>query len=496
MLRRMTFATRLTLATSLMALLSFGAVGAWQVSAEEADLRRATIRDLRVLGSSLEVAFENALRDRQSEDVEETLRELERLDPSVDIYLLGEWDEVLAASAGARIPPPPALAEGVEVELRGHRPTARLTLSLEPRGRDGVPKLLVVRPLDGAKRDLDATRRRVVVSVLAFVLAVAILTAFSTRWWVGRPLARMIARMRRVRAGDLTPDPRTPEGANEVAAALAEFDALVRDLALARARLDEETEARRRLERALRDIDKLATIGQLAAGVAHEIGSPLQVLEGRLETLATRDHDAAYTRRVAAILRDQTRRITRIVARLTDLVPRRHATPACFDPAPHVQAVVELLDGEARRRGVRLATESDGAPPEVVADPDALQQIVLNLVRNALEASEPGGRVSVRVGRGTLAEPGADGVPSLRLEVEDDGVGMDDEARSRALEAFFTTRAPRGSGLGLAVVKSLVDDAEGRIELRSRPAEGTLVRVDLPLDGPEPPAQPRPPDAR
>jgi len=478
----MTLATRLTLATSLMALLSFGAVGVWQVSAEAADLRRAATRDLRVLGSSLEVAFENALRDRQAEDVEETLRELERLDPSVDIYLLGEGNEVVAASAGAKLPPPPPEPPGVRTDLLSDRPLARLNVSLESRGREGFPTLLVVRPLEGARRDLEATRRRVVISVLAFVVAVAIVTGLSARWWVGRPLAGMVARMRTVRAGDLTPDPRAPGGVPEVAEALAEFEALVRALALARAQLEEESEARRRLERGVRDMDKLATIGQLAAGVAHEIGSPLQVLEGRLEALAGRDHDADYIRRVAGILRDQTRRITRIVTRLTDLVPRRHAVVSRFDPLPKVQSVVELLQGEARRRGVRLTTETAGDLGEVIADPDALQQIVLNLVRNALDATEPGGQVCVRSSVGTLDALAGGKRPSLRLEVEDNGVGMDEETCSRAVDAFFTTQAPRGSGLGLAVVKSLIDDADGRFVLRSSPGAGTSAVVDLPLD--------------
>src|SRR5690606_22216966 len=140
-----------------------------------------------------------------------------------------------------------------------------------------------------------------VLSMAAFVLVVAVVTMALSRFWVGAPLGHMVAHMRRVRAGDLSPSAE-PHGADEVGATLSEFQALVRDLAEARSRLETEGEARRRLELALREVDKLATIGQLAAGLAHEIGSPLQVLDGRIGALEAKADDPSETRRVARIL--------------------------------------------------------------------------------------------------------------------------------------------------------------------------------------------------
>src|SRR5690606_7333212 len=119
----------------------------------------------------------------------------------------------------------------------------------------------------------------------------------------------------------------------------------------------------RRLEDALREVDKLATIGQLAAGLAHEIGSPLQILEGRIAALEGKADDPRETRRISRILLDQTRRITRIVSRLTDVARRRTGRPGPLEVGPPVRAVVELMEGEARRRGVRLAIREGRALP-------------------------------------------------------------------------------------------------------------------------------------
>lgn len=484
----MSLSTRLTVALSLAALIAFGAIGAWQLRAEAGDLRRATERELRLLGRSLQVSFENALRDRQEEDVEETLRELERIDPEVDVFVYDSAGARIAASSGASARPRwvverPEPSGVLRFVPEGDPRSIELVLPLRITRDERPATMVVVRPLDEMRADLEATRRRVVVSVAGFVLLVALLTLGLARVWVGRPLSRMIAAMRRVRAGDLTPS-RAPSRRDEIGATLREFEALVRDLADARARLEEEAEARRRLGEMLRQADKLATIGQLAAGLAHEIGSPLQVLEGRVAGLESRADDPGETRRVARILLEQTQRITRIVSRLGGLARRGVARRVReIEIAPPVRTVVELLDGEARRRGVTLVMREDGEPRRMRGDADAIQQLALNLLRNALDATERGGRVVVSVGACELRAPDGRLRDAVRIAVADTGRGMDEETRARVFDPFFTTReAAGGSGLGLAVVKGIVDEHRGRIEVRTRPGEGTTFTVELPLE--------------
>jgi len=481
MLRRSSLSARLTLALSATAVALLGAVGAWQISAEEGDLRRAVERDLRLLGRSLEVAFENALRDRQAEDMVETLRELERIDPAVDIYVYDRFDRPIAASTGAVARPAATSTRERALRFRedADPPSVELTLPLQIAQGEPPATLVLVRPLREMHADLAATRWRVVLSMAAFVLVVAVLTMALSRFWVSAPLARMVSHMRRVRAGDLSPSTQ-PHGADEVGATLQEFEALVRDLAEARSRLETEGEARRRLELALREVDKLATIGELAAGLAHEIGSPLQVLDGRIGALEAKADDPGETRRVARILREQAQRITRIVARLTGLAQRRPMASRALDAGPPVRTVVDLLEGEARRRGVRLSLEIARDLPALRGDSDSLQQLALNLLRNSLDATEAGGHIEVRMERAFLIGPDERVSPGVRVVVRDTGRGMSEATTARVFEPFFTTRSPEGSGLGLAVVKGIVDDYRGRIEVRSEEGRGTTVTVDLP----------------
>jgi signal transduction histidine kinase len=476
---------KLTLALSLNALVVFAALGAWQLRSEEEDLRSAAERDARLLGRSLQVAFENALRDSQGEDVIETLRELERSEPEVDLFVYDASGRLVAASTGARprtsarVSSPSAVQVTFIPESESH--TLELAAPLHVATESQTSTLILARPLDEMRRDLQATRTRVVFAVLSFVLAVAGLTMLLSRFWVALPLEQMINRMRRVRAGDLS-STFTSTRSDEVGDALREFDVLVRELAEARHRLESEIEHRRRLEDGMRRLDKLVTVGQLAAGLAHEIGSPLQVLAGRIRALERNADRPDEARRIAGILLEQTERITRIVSRLSGVLRR---APLRFEPtdvAKATRTVIELMEGEARRRRIslRLVTEAD--LPSTSSDGDQIQQLVLNLIRNALEASEPGGTIDVTVSEVSPGQESARVQAGVQISVEDHGRGMDKATVARASEAFFTTREDEGgTGLGLAVVKDIVDKHRGVLTIHSALGVGTRVDVLLPL---------------
>ncbi|MDX1746964.1 MAG: ATP-binding protein, partial [Halobacteriales archaeon] len=228
-----------------------------------------------------------------------------------------------------------------------------------------------------------------------------------------------------------------------------------------------EASQREALERQLHEADKLIVVGQLAAGVAHEIGSPLQVLIGRARLLTSSSSLTPEGQRQTGLIVEHAERIVAIVDRLQDVVRRRPSRPRRVDLAQPVDKVIWLVEPEARRREVDLRWTP---PPHAIwvhADPDEVQQVVLNLALNALQATPAGGRVDIQVT--------ADG----SLVVHDTGRGMNDSTRARAFEPFFTTRPEEGgTGLGLSVVKSIVDRHRGRIHIESAVGTGTEVRVD------------------
>jgi signal transduction histidine kinase len=257
---------------------------------------------------------------------------------------------------------------------------------------------------------------------------------------------------------------------------------MMTDLAEARQRLISEADAREALEMRLQRADKLVTVGQLSAGLAHEIGSPLQVVNGRARALAARTDLPPDVRRSAEVLAGQTDRIARIVEQLLTFSRQTVPAMAGVQLAAPVRDIVELFEPEARRHDVRLEFHCDDDLPAANVDVGQVQQVVMNLLRNAVCATRPKGYVRLFLTSGSVAKPSGPLQPSVSLVVEDTGEGIPDTLLPRIFEPFFTTRSHTGgTGLGLAVVKTIVDAHGGTIAVTSNPGEGTRFTVQFPI---------------
>jgi signal transduction histidine kinase len=235
---------------------------------------------------------------------------------------------------------------------------------------------------------------------------------------------------------------------------------------------DDLTQLRRIEERLLRS-EKLVTAGELAAGIAHEIGTPLNIARARVELMQSRlgpEHAEAASHRIVL---DQIDRVTRLIQQLLDYVRSVPAAMQRVDAAAALQAVSELLSPEASKRGVALHTHVPEQMPPLRADPHQVQQILVNLVLNAIDACDRGGAVELSaVVRDTAAV----------LEVSDDGHGIPHEIQAHVFDPFFTTKKRgQGTGLGLWVVAQLARAHAAEIELDSAPGEGTTVRIAWPV---------------
>jgi signal transduction histidine kinase len=472
--------------------LIFGAYGVYELHIERNDLFRSVERETMLLGRSLQAAVENALRDRQLADIEETIKYLERIDPSITILIYDPTGRLIRAVQQSQ-PPDPSSQNALETAMHlrqavfafhppGNAKQAILALPLTDDSDALLGGLLLVRPLLEMQRAQRDLQYHIAVAVLLFVLTTTVLGLIAGAVYITRPLARMAEAMKEVRAGNLMsalPDTRK----DEMGAVAAEFNVMVAELRDARRRLEEEAESRRRLQQALQEADKLITIGQMSAGLAHEIGSPLQVLRGRARTLLTRAHDAVEVQRIAEILVAQTDRITRIVEQLLRFTRRRPASLTKSDLRLAINNVLELMQYEAHHRGVSLTFSGTAHLPPMWVDTDEVQQILLNLIANALAATAKGGRVSVSVEESQLTpRNGGCETPAVRLMVEDTGYGIAADVRERVFEPFFTTRAAEGgTGLGLAVVRSLVTEHGGMITVESEPGVGSRFCVELPV---------------
>jgi two-component system, NtrC family, sensor kinase len=273
----------------------------------------------------------------------------------------------------------------------------------------------------------------------------------------------------------LEPRPEADEGPF-----LADERSLIDDVAwqvgLIRQRRQSEEE-RARLEEQLRSADRLASVGRLAAGVAHELNEPLAAILGYAELIGQNFGLPDSTSRDLGQIVKGALHAREVVQKL--LVFARRVPPE-RRPVQLNQVIRDallLMRARCARAGVRVALQAHPELPEVVADPNQLQQVVLNLCVNAVQSMSRGGTLRVSTA------PAPEGV---QLTVQDDGVGMTEEVRSHIFTPFFTTKAVgQGTGLGLSVVHGIVTGHSGSIRVDSQPGKGTRFEVLLPLEAPE-----------
>jgi signal transduction histidine kinase len=269
-----------------------------------------------------------------------------------------------------------------------------------------------------------------------------------------------------------------------------EFNRMAANLQAAHQEILRQAEERLSLEQEVQQAQKMAAVGMLAAEVAHEIGTPLNVISGRAEVLErTVPRDNPDRRHLDLILK-QTERISGIIRSLLDYSrPRR---PVLKDEAvaPIIGRVADLFLGRCREKGLRILLELPVGLPRILGDADHLQQLFLNLLLNALDASPRQGVIRVTVGpdpvlppegRAAITRGKAEG-PCLAIHIVDEGPGIPPEQLPHVFQPFFSTKARgHGTGLGLPIAEEIARAHGGEVEVLSVPGRGTEVIVRLPL---------------
>jgi signal transduction histidine kinase len=237
---------------------------------------------------------------------------------------------------------------------------------------------------------------------------------------------------------------------------------------------------KRELSRRAQMAEKLAAVGTMTAGLSHEIRNPLNaaalqltVLERRIQRLPGDAQPKLLD--PLHLVRDEIRRLDHILEDFLQFARPREFQPRAVDVATVVTKVLDLLEGEAERRHVRLERRLDAVPP-VSGDEERLRQVLMNLALNALDASGRDGTVRVSC---TVEEPATG---EVALHVDDSGPGVPPEVRDRIFEPFFTTKA-QGSGLGLSIVHAIVVQHGGSITVDDAPGGGARFTLRLPRAG-------------
>lgn len=482
---------KLTLSLFALSLLVFGIYGTYQLRTEAQDLRDDVEQETRLLTYSLLISVGNALRDRQTEDVQELLQQIERLKPSIDVRIYIQNRTVIRSGAESLAWPEEVEQTLQQTALDGEMKQYYfpddepdfliLSLPFNKTSTSLQGNLAVVRSLQKMKEDLSKTKTYILLSFFSFVLFTSLLCFFLGHVYISRPLQKLRQAMQAFRNSTEPPEPLPVKGKDELSSVTQEFNRMTAELFSAYRRLDAEMQQGRQLQRALQEADKLITIGQLSAGLAHEIGSPLQIVNGRARALANCAEHPDDVRRLAEILVVQTDRITRIVQRLLEFARRSPPERVHCDVAVAIAEVLDMLRYEVRRRDIELSFTHPEQLPFMLTNRDGVQQIVLNLVGNALASIPDAGTITVDLREAPLTRA-IETVPALRLSVTDSGKGIAPEHVSQLFEPFFTTRGGQGgTGLGLAVVKAIITELRGTVVVESQPDKGSCFIVHLPL---------------
>ncbi len=227
--------------------------------------------------------------------------------------------------------------------------------------------------------------------------------------------------------------------------------------------------------------EQLATMGQFAAGIAHELRNPLTAIRSTVQYLASEFERDCDQRNLADGILDEVDRLNNIVGNLLSLAQPAESNPQELDIRHEIERCINFIEAKAKSQNVKLETDFTPDLPKLIFDPAELRQMLLNVMMNGLQAMPQGGTLRVR--SSFLAEgiPGkARGGNRILIQIEDEGVGVPPSLRQKVFEPFFTTKGS-GTGLGLAICNSIVKRYNGEIWIDAAHSGGAAVKISLPV---------------
>ncbi len=468
----------------------------WILTVHEKHMLRATQEKVRMMTEAIDRGIYVAMREGRSQDVERLLEDMGR-DPDIErILIFDSQGRILSASQ------PDLVGEVVDrarvtryldqpdFSVTGLREGDRLIQSIVKKIRNraecfachgsratlnGI--LHVDISFRRTEEQIADMERSAIWMTLLTAAALAIGGAVLMVRLVERPVAGLVETMARVEAGDL--EARVKLTSRDELGHLADsFNAMVEKLKAARAEI--EVYHRQRLERA----ERLATLGEIAASLAHEIKNPLAGIAGAVQVMADEMPESEPRKEIMHEILTQIHRLDRTVQDLLAFArPGKPDVEPC-DIHQVLDRVLILLAENPDAKQMRVVRAYQPGIPRVPADDKQLRQVFLNLILNAVQAMRAGGQITLQttlhataVGQGTRG-------PILEVAVIDTGPGIPPTSLQEIFTPFMTTKR-RGTGLGLSVSRRIIEDHGGWITAESAPGEGATFRVYLPVESPD-----------
>ncbi len=481
----MKISTRLFLYILTLILLTSLGLGWISVRDERAHLTGSALLMARTLARTLAATFKYYHMQDQQQRMREIIHALLPHDPKINRLLINIYDRggnridltfehglerTTVQRRNRKIPAGGRTSEEI-IRDGGHEYLSVLSPIVDSGGAaQGAVEVLL--SLDGINRNLAALVRKFLLFVLLTTLLLGLTLYLISRFSITLPLARLGRAARQLGHGDLGLRIEK-SGVHEIDELIGEFNRMARNIEEQSRKQEELFREKIALERGLRHRDKLASIGQLAGGLAHEIGTPLAVISGRAEHLLQKCGRDDPARSGLEVIVRQAGRISKIMHRMLAFARKPETGFRSVDLAAVIDDAFALCRLRRRDNRAGISLELDLAVSRLTADADGLRQLFVNLMLNSFQAMPDGGTIRIE----SRKEAG-----ELRIGFSDTGPGIDADIRERIFDPFFTTReVGEGTGLGLFMAASIVQEHGGRIEVDPEHAGGARFVIRLPM---------------
>ncbi len=361
-------------------------------------------------------------------------------------------------------------------------PVFSYTLPFRDRRGRNAGGISILQHTSFVEEDIKKAEWSILITIFILTAGTVALILFLTRIWIALPISQLMGGVKKLAKGNLDTQIDLRKG-DELTELGHTFNSMAVNLKKAQDKIVQEAETRLQLERELRQSEKLAVVGQLASGLGHEIGTPLNIISGRVELIKRGLVDHEEAQKDLDIALQQTERITKIIQQLLGFVRKKKAEEKKLNFESLLGTTLDLLDYQIQKQRVRVVKEFGSPLPPAMGDPDQLQQVFSNLFINALQAMPEGGTLRLVLSSKWISKEGSKWGkrPYIEIWVEDTGVGMDKDVLKNIFNPFFTTKeGDKGTGLGLTVTHGIIQDHEGWIEVESQAGKGSIFKVYLP----------------
>ncbi len=476
--------------TKLVLLLTLG-VGAVMLIASflslrqrEAALESALSDELRAHAVTLQIALVESYESGRTADAQRLVDLLHENSQIYGVFLFDENGRLRSLSqivTATEFRDPPelkiVLEQGESVEFVRSIDNQRFLSIILPinvaDGKRGAVEM--VKPLALIENDIARARFNWLLTTLLLLATIFLLVFVVLRQNLSRPIQALLVGARTLGRGDLSHRVAVRDSHDELAQLAAEFNRMAENLAEHRRTAQTETETRLNLEKELRHSERLASVGKLASGIAHELGAPLNVIDARAEQLLGRPNLADEKQiKNLTIIRSQCARITHIVRQLLNL-----ARP--YDLQLEEIRIGDLirsaLEGFEASETIKIDFEAKNGLT-ILGDGDFLRQVFFNIFHNAVHAMSAGGELKIEI-----SKTARENKNFVVVEISDTGTGIAPDNLERIFEPFYTTKAiGEGTGLGLSVSRRIVEEHGGIIEASNNAANGASFTIYLPTN--------------